>query len=70
MATCAVVGPHCAAPAGVLISGVGYAPLPGQRLPRCYGCGEHVCTAASCSTQVGRSRLCLTCQAMNVRMYA
>lgn len=64
MSTCAVVAPHCLAPAGLRVSGLGYARLPGTRLPRCYQCGEAVCSA--CSTRVGRSRICLSCQSDNV----
>ena len=64
MAVCSVVTAACAAPAGYLVSGLGYANGRSVRLPRCYGCGEPVC--ANCSTRVGRSRICFNCQLQNV----
>ena len=63
MSVCSVVAPPCTAPAGWQ-TGAGYAKAPGQNLPRCYQCGDHVCRA--CSTKVGRSVLCLSCQESNV----
>ena len=65
MSTCKVVDERCTAPAGYLVQGMGYGDGESQRLPTCYTCGEHVCL--SCSTKVGRSRICFDCQEQNVK---
>lgn len=62
--TCIVSDGDCTAPAGVGVSGVGWADGDGSARATCWYCGEPVC--GQCSrltrrTHTGRQRICAYC---------
>lgn len=59
---CSVSNDGCRAPAGIGISGVGWADGGGSCRGTCYYCGEPVCGDRDCSKRTRKGRLCWNCQ--------
>ena len=58
---CAVVGPGCLHPAGVLVGGMVLPAEEAEPTAPCTGCGEHVCSGEGCSELIDSSLYCVEC---------